>query len=33
MAHMFRALRVSLNHRPPGRCVRDGWLWPQYIEF
>lgn len=32
MANMFRALRVSLNHRPPGRCHWP-WNWPMYIEF
>ena len=30
MANVFRALRVSLSYRPPGRCFRS---WPQYIEF
>jgi hypothetical protein len=30
MANMIRALRVSLNYRPAGRCRHT---WPQYIEF
>lgn len=30
MTDMLRALRVSMNHRPPGRCWR---IWYLYIEF
>lgn len=31
MAKVFRALRVSLNHRPAGRCTSHVWRW--YVEF
>jgi hypothetical protein len=30
MANLLRALRVSLNHRPPGRSCQ---MWKWYIEF
>lgn len=31
MANMFRALRVSMNYRPPGRCRHT--IWYLYVEF